>query len=544
MEAENKPSGQEQIQTGKKDKIIIFDTTLRDGEQCPGASMTVRQKLEVARQLARLKVDIIEAGFPIASPGDFEAVNLIASEIKGPKIAALARCVQADIEKAAQALKPAGNRGRIHVFLATSKIHREFKLGKAREEIIRLAVEGVKLAKSYVADVEFSPEDASRTEPEFLIEVCKAVIEAGASTVNIPDTVGWAVPEEFGNLIRTLYEAVPAFKNGKAIISVHCHNDLGLAVANSLAAIRAGARQVECTINGIGERAGNAALEEIVMAIKTRNDYFNSFYTTVETREIVKTSRLVARASGLYVQRNKAIVGENAFAHSSGIHQDGVLKKRETYEIIDPKEIGWGESELPLTKHSGRAAVAERLKQLGFKLTEKEINAIFSKFKEIGDRKKFVYDEDLIALVEGQIQQVPEIWTLEYLCVTTGIGLLPTATVRLKKSNEINGESELLQDASIGDGPVDATLKAIDRITKVQGRLKEFSLRAVSQGKDALGEVTVTVQFDNAKAVIGHGVSTDIIEASARAYINALNRYLIIYRERGNSMEHSLCEPT
>ncbi len=521
----------------KKEKIIIFDTTLRDGEQCPGASMSVREKLEVARQLARLKVDVIEAGFPIASEGDFEAVRLIASQIKGPKIAGLARCVPEDIDRAAEALKPAGDRARIHVFLATSKIHREYKLRKAQEEILRLAVEGVRRARSYVQDVEFSPEDASRTEPEFLIEVCKAVIEAGATTVNIPDTVGWAVPEEFGELIRKLYEGVPEFQSGKAIISVHCHNDLGLAVANSLAAIRAGARQVECTVNGIGERAGNAALEEIVMAIKTRNDFFKGLYTGINTRQIVKTSRLVSRMTGLIVQRNKAIVGDNAFAHSSGIHQDGILKKRETYEIMDPKEVGWGETELPLTKHSGRAAVAARLRQLGFKLSEKEITAIFSRFKEIGDRKKFVYDDDLIALVEGQITQIRETWQLDYLSVSTGINMIPTATVRLKKINGDNGETQIFQDASIGDGPVDATLKAIDRITKTHGRLKEFSLRAVSQGKDALGEVTIAVEFEKGQTVSGKGASTDIIEASARAYLNALNRYLARPKESDETRE-------
>ncbi|MEW6161687.1 MAG: 2-isopropylmalate synthase, partial [Verrucomicrobiota bacterium] len=324
-----------------KNRILIFDTTLRDGEQCPGASMNLREKLEVARQLARLKVDIIEAGFPITSEGDFASVQTIAREIKGPIIAGLARCVPKDIDAAGAAVKPAGKRARIHVFLATSKLHREFKLGKAQHEILRLAVEGVKRAKSFVDDVEFSPEDGSRTEPEFLIQVCKAVVAAGATTVNIPDTVGWAVPDQFGMLIAQLRDAVPEFASGKAVISVHCHNDLGLAVANSLAAVKAGARQVECTINGIGERAGNASLEEIVMSVKTREDFFGDLHTGIHTREIVKTSRLVSRMSGLLVQRSKAIVGENAFAHSSGIHQDGILKKRETYEIMNPQEVGW-----------------------------------------------------------------------------------------------------------------------------------------------------------------------------------------------------------
>ena len=508
----------------KNDRIIIFDTTLRDGEQCPGASMNLREKLEVARQLARLQVDVIEAGFPVISAGDFDSVQRIAREIKGPIICGLARCVPKDIDAAGEALKPAGKRARIHVFLATSKIHREFKLGKARDEILRLAVEGVERAKSFVRDVEFSPEDASRTEPDFLVEICRATIAAGATTLNIPDTVGWAVPEQYGSLIRHLHESIPEFQSGQAVISVHCHNDLGMAVANSLAAIRNGARQVECTVNGIGERAGNAALEEIVMALKTRSDVFSGFRLGVKAREIVRSSRLVSRLSGLVVQRSKAIVGENAFAHSSGIHQDGILKKRETYEIMDPEEVGWGRTELPLTKHSGRAAVAVRLKHLGFKMTEADVQAIFARFKEIGDKKKFVYDNDLTALVEGQITEVPETWSLDYLSVSSGSQTVPTATVRLKKAG--GKGAAVLQDAGIGDGPVDAALKAIDRLTKTQGKLIDYSLRAVSQGKDALGEVTVKVNFGDGDLVTGKGASTDIIEASARAYLNAVNRFL------------------
>lgn len=507
-----------------KNRIIIFDTTLRDGEQCPGASMNLREKLEVARQLARLKVDVIEGGFPVISEGDFTAVQTIAKEVKGPAICGLARCVIKDIDAAGEAVKPAGKKGRIHVFLATSKIHREFKLGKAEHEILRLAVEGVKRAKSWTDDVEFSPEDASRTEPEFLVQVCKAVVADGATTVNIPDTVGWAVPDQYGALIKRLYESVREFQTGKAVISVHCHNDLGLAVANSLAAVRNGARQVECTVNGIGERAGNAAMEEIVMAIKTRGDFFGGFHSGVNTREIVKASRLVSRMSGLVVQRSKAIVGENAFAHSSGIHQDGILKKRETYEIMDPQEVGWGQTELPLTKHSGRAAVAARLRHLGFKMTDADVAALFAKFKEVGDKKKFVYDEDLVALVEGHITEVPETWSLDYLSVTSGSNTVPTATVRLKKTASKN--HEVLQDAGIGDGPVDAALKAIDRLTKTRGKLIDYSLRAVSQGKDALGEVTVKADFGNGELITGKGASTDVIEASARAYLNAVNRFL------------------
>ncbi len=515
----------------KKERIVIFDTTLRDGEQCPGASMNLREKLEVARQLARLKVDVIEAGFPITSEGDFEAVRKIAHEVKGPTIAGLARCVRADIDRAGEAVKPAGEKGRVHVFLATSKIHREHKLGKAQSEIIRLAVEGVKRARKWVEDVEFSPEDGSRTEPDFLVEVCQAVVDAGATTVNIPDTVGWAVPEDFGALIGRLHEDVPEFRSGKAIISVHCHNDLGLAVANSLAAVKAGARQVECTVNGIGERAGNASLEELAMALKTRSDHYEGFRCGIKTNEIVKASRLVSRMCGLVVQRNKAIVGENAFAHSSGIHQDGILKKRETYEIMDPKDVGWGKTELPLTKHSGRAAVAARLRHLGFQMTDTDVSAIFSRFKEIGDKKKFVYDDDLTTLVEGHITEVPETWSLDYFSVSSGNQTVPTATVRLRSAKAKRGEPAVVQDASIGDGPVDATLKAIDRLTQTRGHLTDYSIRAVSQGKDALGEVTLTADFGKNDLVSGKGASTDVIEASARAYLNAVNRYFSAKKE-------------
>src|ERR1700759_5127931 len=367
------------------DRILIFDTTLRDGEQCPGASMNLREKLEVARQLQRLGVDVIEAGFPVISDGDFEAVQKVAAEIRGPIIAGLARCVPKDIDAAGAAVKAAGDRARIHIFLATSKIHRDFKLKKPSEEIILLTTQSVQRAKTIVRDVEFSPEDASRTEPEFLARVVEAAVEAGATTINIPDTVGYAVPAEFGDLIRYLKSNVKRIDD--AVISVHCHNDLGLAVANSIAAVQAGARQIEGTVNGIGERAGNAAIEGIVMAIKTRSDYFKDFHTEVNVREIVKSSRLVSRMSGLMVARSKAIVGENAFAHSSGIHQDGILKHRETYEIMNPVDIGWGESELPLTKHSGRHAMVKRLEHLGYRLSDDEVNRLFTRFKDIGDKK-------------------------------------------------------------------------------------------------------------------------------------------------------------
>ncbi len=506
----------------KNDRIIIFDTTLRDGEQCPGAAMTPREKLEIARQLARLGVDIIEAGFPVASEGDFASVQEIAREVKGPVICGLARCVPKDIEAAGHAIKPAGKKGRIHVFLGTSKLHREFKLGKAQNEIIRLAIDGVKRAKAFVKDVEFSPEDASRTELDFLVKVVEAAIEAGATTINMPDTTGYATPMEYERMFRHIIANARGAKN--VIFSAHCHDDLGLAVANALAAVQGGARQVEGTINGIGERAGNTALEEFVMAVRTRNDMFNGLHTGIKHRELVKTSRLVSRMCSFPVPRNKAIVGANAFAHGSGIHQDGILKKRETYEIMDPRDVGWGLTELPLTKHSGRAAVASRLKHLGFKMTDEDVAAIFVRFKEIGDKKKFVYDDDLSALVEGQIAEVPETWSLDYISVSSGSQTVPTATVRLKHSAKKDGE--LQQDASIGDGPVDAALKAMDRIMKTRGKLMDYQLRAVSEGKDALGEVTVKVDFGDGDLVTGKAASTDVIEGSARAYLNAANRFL------------------
>ncbi len=478
--------------------------------------MNLREKMEVARQLARLNVDVIEAGFPVISDGDFEAVSKIAREVKGPIIAGLARCVPKDIDAAGAAVKAAGDRGRIHVFLATSKIHREHKLKKAHEEIIRLAVEGVKRARSLTRDVEFSPEDGSRTEPEFLAQVTQAAIEAGATTVNIPDTVGYAVPEQYAALIRYLFDNVKNIHD--AVISVHCHNDLGLAVANSLAAVKAGARQIEGTVNGIGERAGNAALEEVVMAIKTRPDYFGDVYTDVNAKEIVKSSRLVSRMSSLTVQRSKAIVGENAFAHSSGIHQDGILKKRETYEIMDPRDVGWGETELPLTKHSGRHAMVMRLNHLGFDLDEPEIDVIFRRFKEVGDKKKFVYDDDLAALVDESVLTVQETYALDYFCVTSGGVTIPTATVRLKRGDEV------LQDSAPGNGAVDAAMKTIDRLLDQSGHLVEYRVEAATQGKDALGEVTIKCDFGDGNLVTGKGASTDVIEASARAYLSAVNR--------------------
>jgi 2-isopropylmalate synthase len=500
------------------EKIIIFDTTLRDGEQCPGASLNLREKLEVAHQLVALNVDVIEGGFPIASPDDFEAVKMMAKEIKGPRIAGLARCLEKDIDRAAQAVEKAG-RPRIHVFLATSKIHMQYKLKKAEDEILRMAVEGVKYARKFVDDVEFSPEDASRSDPAFLAKVVEAVIAAGAGTVNIPDTVGYAFPEEFGRLIKYLKENVSNIQ--KAVISVHCHNDLGLAVANSLAAVRNGARQVECTINGIGERAGNASLEEIVMTLKTRKDIFSDVFSEVNTQQIVKTSRLVSNLTGLVVQPNKAIVGQNAFAHESGIHQDGVLKEKSTYEIITPEEIGLSSNSLVLGKHSGRHAFRDRLGDLGFSLENDEIDKLFEKFKLLADKKKTVYDEDLVALVEDELAQVPELFQLDYLHISTGNTTVPTATVRLKKGEE------LFEDAACGDGPVEATYNTIDRITGIKGKLLDYALRAVTGGKDAQGEVVVKVQIDS-RVITGKGTSTDILEASARAYLNALNRVLYL----------------
>jgi 2-isopropylmalate synthase len=433
------------------DKIIIFDTTLRDGEQCPGASMNTREKLEVARQLARMRVDIIEAGFPIASDGDFEAVRSIAGEIDGPRIAGLARCVDKDIDRAAEAVKPAGDRARIHVFLATSAIHRQYKLKMAQEEIIKRSVEGVHRALGHCNDVEFSPEDASRTEPEFLAEVTEAVIAAGARTVNIPDTVGYAAPHQFGALIKHLFDRVPNI--GKAVISVHCHNDLGLAVANSIAAIQNGARQVECTINGIGERAGNASLEEIVMALKVRKDAFGGFHTGIDTAQLYPASRLVSHMTGMVVQRNKAIVGDNAFAHEAGIHQHGIIAHRETYEIMRAEDVGRS-SELTWGKHMGGHAAGKKLAEMGYKLNDDEIRRVTDAIKTLADKKKQVYDEDVRAIVEGAFIEVPQVWKLDYLSVMTGA--IPTASVRLLRADK--PDPEPVADAGTGDGPIDAML--------------------------------------------------------------------------------------
>ena len=496
-------------------RVYIFDTTLRDGEQSPGASLNHREKLEIAHQLALLNVDVIEAGFPIASPGDFNAVKAISEAIKGRTIAGLARCIDKDIRCCAEALAGAES-PRIHVFLATSKIHREFKLKKAQHEILKQAAASVTFARTFVDDVEFSPEDASRTEPEFLAQVVEAAIDAGATTVNIPDTVGYAIPSEFGDLIRGLFDTVPNIR--QAIINVHCHNDLGLAVANSLAAIEAGARGIECTINGLGERAGNAALEEVVMALKTRRDLFNGPFTNINSEWLYKASRLVSQLTGMTVQRNKAIVGANAFAHESGVHQDGMLKERSTYEIMRPQDVGIEATELVLGKHSGRHAFRHHLTEMGIILNDVELERCYDRFIALADKKKQIYDEDLLMIAREEMKDATDVYLLDKLHVSTGTDTVPTATVRISKGDET------FQDAACGDGPIDAALKTIDRITGIHGKLIDFSLRAITVGKDAMGEVSVRVKFDSGALLSAKCASTDIVEAGARAYLSCVNR--------------------
>lgn len=494
-------------------RIKIFDTTLRDGEQSPGASMNVEEKIQVAKQLKKLGVDIIEAGFPIASPGDFEAVNRISKEVKGLVIAGLCRARDEDIERAAEALKPAEQK-RIHTFIATSDIHLKYKLRMDRQQVIEAAVKAVKKARQYTDDVEFSAEDATRSDWDYLCKVTEEVIKAGATTVNIPDTVGYTIPQEYGELIEYLMNKVPNID--KATISVHCHNDLGLAVANSLTAILKGAGQVECTINGIGERAGNAALEEIVMALKVRGDFFKAD-TGIVTQELYRTSRLVSKITGMVVQPNKAIVGANAFAHESGIHQDGVLKERTTYEIMRPEDIGIPSSKIVLGKHSGRHAFKKRLEELGFSLTEDEINRAFERFKRLADQKKYIFNEDIEALVSDEVLKITEVYQLIDLEIASGTKKKPTATVRMK----INGEEKEITTS--GDGPVDAVYKAITELTGSKAELNKFEIKAITGGTDALGEVTVILE-EGGHTVRGHGSDTDIIVASAKAYINALNK--------------------
>ena len=510
-------------------RVYIFDTTLRDGEQAPGFSMNMEEKMAVAHQLAKLGVDVIEAGFPIASPGDFEAVKRVAQEVRGPIIAGLCRANEEDIERAAEALKYA-ERARIHTFIATSEIHMKYKLQMDPDDVLQAAVAAVKFARDFTDDVEFSAEDATRSDMDFLCRVVEAVIGAGATVVNIPDTVGYAIPDEFSERIATIMNSVPNVD--RAIISVHCHNDLGLAVANSLAAVKVGARQVECTVNGIGERAGNASMEEIVMAIKTRSDLFG-LTTGVNTHEIYRTSQLVSRVTGVYVQPNKAIVGKNAFAHESGIHQHGVLSNPLTYEIMTPESVGVPSSRLVLGKHSGRHALKERLASLGFDLDDETLGRVFDKFKVLADKKKEVFDEDLIIIAEEELMAVPRAFELDYIHTTAGNKVLPTATVRLKRGEEA------FQDSAIGDGPVEASYNAIDRITGVPGKLLSYQIRAVTHGREALGEVTVKVKF-NSITVLGRGSSTDIIEASVKAYINAVNKYVYKKEREGKMADSSI----
>ncbi len=493
--------------------IRIFDTTLRDGEQSPGASMNVAEKLQVARQLARLGVDIIEAGFAISSPGDFEAIKTIGGEVEGPVVCSLARAREADIKRAWEALQDTPKR-RIHTFHSTSDIHLKYQFRVDRAEALRRSVEMVQLARSFVDDVEFSPMDATRTDIGYLCEVTEAVIEAGAQTVNIPDTVGYAIPDEFGRMIKAICDRV---KNiDKAVIAVHCHNDLGLSTSNSLAAVLNGAGQIECTINGIGERAGNCSMEEVVMALRTRRDIFDAD-TNINTQEIMRSSRLVTKITGMTVQPNKAIVGANAFAHESGIHQDGLLKEKSTYEIITPETIGLHKTRFVLGKHSGRHAFRSRLAELGHNLTDDAIEGAFEKFKRLADQKKEIFDEDLDALVTEETTSVPEKFRLVDMNVTAGINNKPTAYVKL----QINGSNA--ETTEHGDGPVDAVFQAITSITGTKSRLLKYEVKAITGGTDALGEVVCSIEEDDC-SVSGHGADTDIIFASAKAYINALNK--------------------
>jgi 2-isopropylmalate synthase len=508
-------------------QIKIFDTTLRDGEQSPGASMNLHEKLEIAQALVDLGVDIIEAGFPIASPGDFESVREIATTFRGPEICGLARSNDKDIDRAWEALKQSSN-PRIHVFLATSAIHREFKLKMTPEEIIQRSVEGVTRAKSYCDSVEFSPEDAARTEVDFLCRVVEAVIEAGATTVNIPDTVGYATPAHMGNVISSLVNRVPNID--KAVISVHCHDDLGMAVANSLAGVQAGAGQIECTINGIGERAGNASLEEVVMAMRTRNDFYNCD-TNINSKRLVPASRLVSAVTGLNVQRNKAIVGRNAFAHEAGIHQDGMLKERTTYEIMRPEDVGFASTDLVLGKHSGRAALADRAKQLGFSLTGEQLHKVFDKFKELADRKKEVFDGDITALVQDEIlgKTVEREWTLVDYKVELSYKQTPKITLTLK-----HGDEEKTVELSDGNGPVDAAFLAVEKITGVKLDCKEFQIQSSTLGHDANGEITLETEHEG-EIYRGRAVSMDCVEASVKAILNSVNRVMATRRVSANS---------
>ncbi len=521
------------------DKVIIFDTTLRDGEQSPGATLHTLEKLQIAHQLARLHVDVIEAGFPASSPGDLNAVQQIAQQVQGPIICGLARCVRGDIDAAWEAVKDAG-RPRIHVFIATSDVHLEHKLRMTRQQVVETTRAMVAYAREKCADIEFSPEDAGRSDPEFLYEVLGVAIEAGATTLNIPDTVGYLTPVEFGGLVQGIREHTPRVDG--ATISVHCHNDLGMATANSLAGVSAGARQIECAVNGLGERAGNAALEEVVMAIYTRGDVLG-VNTDVKTTEISPTSRMVASYTGIPVQPNKAIVGANAFAHEAGIHQDGILKHRQTYEIMDAETVGLSSSKLVLGKHSGRHAFRDRLEKMGYHLEAEQIDRAFQRFKDLADKKKVVSEADLSTIISDEVYQPTTVYELEHLQVSCGDHAIATATVRLR-----GPDGGVLVDSAHGTGPVDAVYKAINRIVNVPNELTEFSVTSVTQGIDAQGQVTIRIEAetsqDNGLSVnlqtgkkrsvfTGHGASTDIIVASGRAYMNALNK-LLAMRVRAN----------
>ena len=505
------------------ERVIIFDTTLRDGEQAAGGMLNIQEKLEIAKQLEKLGVDIIEAGFPVTSPGDFEAVWLIAKEVRTPIICALTHANLDAVDQSWEALKGA-EQPRIHIVLSSSDIHLFYQLRKSREEILQMSCDTVARAKKYCDDVEFSAMDASRTEPEYIYQILQAVIDAGATTVNIPDTVGYAMPDQFGSLIEGIFKNVPNIN--QAIVSVHCHNDLGLAVANSLEALKRGARQVEGTINGIGERAGNASLEEIVMAIKTRNDFFN-LTTNIDTTQIYKTSRLVSELTGFPVQSNKAIVGANAFRHSSGLHVDAVIKMPITFEIMDPKSVGIPSSSLVLGKTSGRHAFRERLTELGYSLSEEDFVRAFSAFKELADKKREVTDKDIESLVAQEQRTVSETYHLDRLQVTCGDRGIPTASVKLTTS-----DGQVLADAALGTGPVDAVCKAINRLVGVPNVLTEFSVKSVTEGIDAIGEVLIRIESEGV-TYTGRGADTDIIIASAKAYMNALNRLLAARKVAG-----------
>ena len=527
-------------------RVLIFDTTLRDGEQSPGASLNLEEKLAIAQQLARLGVDVIEAGFPFASPGDFAAVQKIAENVggeEGPIICGLSRASKPDIQACAKAIAPAPKK-RIHTFIATSDIHLEHKLRKSRKEVLDIVPDMVGYAKSFVDDVEFSCEDAARSDLDFLYEVIELAISSGANTINIPDTVGYITPSEFGDLILNINKNVPNIN--EAVLSVHGHNDLGLAVANFLEAVKNGARQLECTINGIGERAGNAALEELIMALHVRRSYFNPFFgrppesptplTAVRTEEITKSSRLVSNLTGMVVQPNKAIVGANAFAHESGIHQDGVLKNRLTYEIIDAKTVGLSDNKISLGKLSGRSAVRARLEDLGYDLNREDLNDAFARFKDLADRKREITDRDLEAIVSEQVQLPEALFQLKLVQVSCGTSLMPTATVTV-----IGEDGEEKTAVSLGTGPVDAVVQALDSLTEEPNELIEFSVKSVTEGIDALGEVTIRIRRDG-NLFSGHSADTDVVVAAAQAYINALNRLVAAHGRKSIHPQHDLAK--